>query len=1406
MDRDLPRGALPADSAFVSLTAMSVRILIVEGDPLAALDLGGQLAAQNYSVAGMADTGERAVVLAGKLNPDLILMEIGPGNPMEGVSAAIHIREQLGLPVIFLTTSDEDSILERAKHAEPVGYLVKPIDSRNLRAAIEMGLHQHRVREELRRKLAMLDKFASQVPGMLYQFVRRPDGTYCLPFSTERIKVIFGLRPEEVRDDATPIFHAIVAEDRSKIAASIESSARHMTPWQCEYRVQLPGHPIRWLWGESVPEKLADGSIIWHGFNRDITENKRAEQAVVESEELFRIAFFTSPDSININRLDDGRYVMINQGFSRITGYASEEVIGKTSLELSIWVDPSDREKLVQGLKRDGFVHNLEARYQMKDGRIRMGLMSATVIHLKGVPHILSITRDIEDLRSTQEALRLSERRYRTLYETMTQGVVYQDAAGIILSANPAAEKLLGLTLEQMQGRSSLDPRWRSTHEDGSVFPGDEHPAILSLKTGKPVRNVIMGVFHPLREDYVWLKVDAHPQFRENETKPWQVYAMFDDITERKRAEAALRQSEEKFRAVVECSPTAMYIYRLESEDRLILMGANPSTDRVLGMSHQALLGKTIEEAFPKLAETEIPDMYRRVARGETGPQSFEITYQDERISGFYHVHVFRTGPASIAVAFDEISERKRAELALRASLEEKEALIKEVHHRVKNNLQIVGSLLNLQASRVKDPASLAALHDTQHRIRSMALVHETLYRSGNLARIKVSHYLKNLCQFLSSFHHRSEVSVRLCGEATEVEMEIDQAIPCGLIVNELVTNALKHAFPQGRSGEVRVVLRAPDCDLLVLAVSDDGVGLPAGATPESSQTLGLQLVLHLAKQLRAALEIKREPGTQFVLTIPLSCGEAGNRPPDCRAQGGEPPTILEPSPFNGRPQAGEGLDETGDLDSPPARRPVPKGVEETWLEPEQKWRQILLTTPQIVISLDPEGRIVFANQHFCLLTGWSQEEVLGQNWFEMVIPPEVREKVRNIFGAVMRAANTLDYSVYENEIRTRGGQRRTVAWSNVLTKNRQGAVVDVTCLGVDLTERQRAEAALRRSEREKELLLNSTVELFCYYDLELRIQWANQAAASSVGLKPDQLVGHHCYQIWHRQTEPCPNCPVLQARETRQGQQLELMTPDGRYWSIRGYPVFDEKGDMVGLTEFGQDITERKQAELALRASLEEKTVLLKELHHRVKNNLQIVGSLLRLQANRLQEADSLAALQDAQNRVRSISLVHEILYRSSNLARIKLLDYLQSLCAHLRNSFSAQAPQVSLSVELSDSSLDLPVDQATPYGLIINELVTNAFKHAFPEGRPGQIRVSLQAGNEADSRLKMVVTDNGVGWPPALDVENPTTVGLQLVGNLARQLRSTLSIHRESGATTVAILPISEIHEKFPPSPSSP
>jgi len=220
------------------------------------------------------------------------------------------------------------------------------------------------------------------------------------------------------------------------------------------------------------------------------------------------------------------------------------------------------------------------------------------------------------------------------------------------------------------------------------------------------------------------------------------------------------------------------------------------------------------------------------------------------------------------ALAQQELAERKEAEDQLKASLAEKEVLLKEIHHRVKNNLQVISSLLYLQSQQIEDPETLAVLQESQHRVRSMALVHERLYQTEGLARVDAAEYLLTLTNYLFRSYEVGFGRIKLSVDVDAVSLGIDTALPCGLIVNELLSNALKHAYPDGQGGEILVQLHAIGEGRYLLVIGDDGLGFPDHLDFRHTRSLGLRLVNTLVDQLEGEIRLDTRQGTRFEISF----------------------------------------------------------------------------------------------------------------------------------------------------------------------------------------------------------------------------------------------------------------------------------------------------------------------------------------------------------------------------------------------------------------------------------------------------------------------------------------------------------------------------------------------------------
>jgi PAS domain S-box-containing protein len=300
------------------------------------------------------------------------------------------------------------------------------------------------------------------------------------------------------------------------------------------------------------------------------------------------------------------------------------------------------------------------------------------------------------------------------------------------------------------------------------------------------------------------------------------------------------------------------------------------------------------------------------------------------------------------------------------------------------------------------------------------------------------------------------------------------------------------------------------------------------------------------------------------------------------------------------------------------------------------------------------------------------------------------------------------------------------------------------------------------------------------------KIVAVNQAASELLGYEQNELIEQPIEMILaHEETAGFERTRLAQllTASSIHDSEATFVTKDARMIpvSLSASVVKDQAGAEQGTVYVGRDLTKRKQAEEQIRASLREKNVLLREIHHRVKNNLQITASLLMLQSGFIENKQVLKTLGESQNRIQSMALVHETLYQSEDLAQVDFADYVQKLTKHLFRSYDADPGTITLQVN-ADSVL-LNIDAVVHCGLIINELLSNALKYAFPDGQTGQIRIDLHPGD--DEQLLLVVSDNGVGLPAKVQFRQAESLGLQLVEMLAEQLEGTVELDRSGGTT---------------------
>ncbi len=455
--------------------------------------------------------------------------------------------------------------------------------------------------------------------------------------------------------------------------------------------------------------------------------------------------------------------------------------------------------------------------------------------------------------------------------------------------------------------------------------------------------------------------------------------------------------------------------------------------------------------------------------------------------------------------------------------------------------------------------------------------------------------------------------------------------------------------------------------------------------------------------------------------------------------------------------------------------------TERKFLEENYRFHSMLLNQIQdLVTATDLDGNITFVNDAECRMLRKSRDELVGKPVSQYGSNTAMGATQEEIFDTVTREG------AWHGEVVNYDADGNQVILDSRVWKifDDAGNPIGLCGIATNITERKMMEEALASSEKEKSLILNSTYEMYCYYNKELQIQWANQAAADSVSMNPEDMIGLHCYRVWHNRETPCENCPVLKAKETGKAQESELNTSDGRIWFLRGFPVFDEKGEITALVEFGQDITDRKKAEQQVLQALREKETLLSEIHHRVKNNFQVITSLLNFQSRSIKEPEIRMKVDEIQQRIRAMALIHEKLYQTGNLTSIDFKQYAGIIVTELNYAYSREKDEDLKSMEVNIEDITLNIEKAIPCGLIINELVSNSLKHAFPDDTIEEPRITISM-EESKNRVHLRVGDNGVGLPDDIDPENTQSMGMSLVPLLINQLNGTMEVDTSEGTT---------------------
>lgn len=711
-------------------------------------------------------------------------------------------------------------------------------------------------------------------------------------------------------------------------------------------RAQLALQQLNEQLDQRIQERTAQLHQLTLELQAEIDERRQVEAALRHSEERFRLLFDSSPMGKALVSLDK-QFLMVNSTFCQLTGYSHAELMGMTVTEITYRDDRHlEQDAINRLLQGTDTIVKFEKRYITKQGNLLWVTITETLFkETDGSPlHFLRAIEDISDRKQQELANQQQADRDRLLY-TITQRIrqtldledilqtavdevqeTFQADRVLIFRMQPNATNLVIKETVRPGYPSCIAMAWTEEqflpdcydyYRQGKprivadVFHDQWSDCIADFMRQMQVQSKIVAPITQTQEDgsiKIWGLLIVHACAELRQWQPQEAdflqqiadqlaiaiqqanlyHQAQQELQERQQAEQALRDSEARYRAIVEDQTELITRYLPDTS----LTFVNPAFCRYFGGTPADFLHRSFLSLIPPEEHNQVRQTVQALLNGEPviiAEHRVVLPTGEVRWQQWTDRAIFNDQGELVELqgVGRDITDRKRAEDSIRASLREKEVLLKEVHHRVKNNLQMVSSLLSLQAGIVQNDQVTAAFVESQRRIKVMALVHEKLYRSENLDQIDFADYVQELVYDLFQSYMGGFSDIALDVDIDRVNFSVDTAVTCGLIINELVSNAVKYAFPHGRAGTITVqftrlcpessnsvvdeYLSSPPSNSLRtlqyrLVVGDDGVGIPETIDIYNTESLGLQLVCALTQELAGVINLDRNRGTRFTI------------------------------------------------------------------------------------------------------------------------------------------------------------------------------------------------------------------------------------------------------------------------------------------------------------------------------------------------------------------------------------------------------------------------------------------------------------------------------------------------------------------------------------------------------------
>jgi PAS domain S-box-containing protein len=762
-----------------------------------------------------------------------------------------------------------------------------PYFEKNIRATVIYNITDRKQNElNLRESERTLSTLMNSLPGMAYRCEN--DENLTMLFVSNGFQALTGYKPKDILQNKKISFSEIThPEHRKSLKSVIQKALRTKSPFEIEYQLINASGQAKWVWEKGEGVFSDDGKLLFiEGFITDINEKKQFELELKRSRENYKSLVDYSPDGVIIHI--DGVMKFANPSGLKIVGVNDfEELENISALDFILPEYHKQTIERISKVKAGEDLDFVEIKIKNKKGEIVVLETKPTIIKFNGIEAIQVVFHDTSEkklLLKEQARAQIAEETNELLEQEITKRKVIQlklqesqkytrliingsldmicasDRQGFITEFNQAAQQTFGYSQEEVIGKhvSMLyeDPKERKKITDDELYSkgayagevtnrrknGEKFIAFLSASVLKNDDGEVIGAMGVSR-----------------------------DISELKQAEGKLRKQSAKFNAIIETS--SHLIWTVDKNICLTTFNQNLDKELKTRYGREAKIGLSM---IPQTAELQkeynsfLLKKYEKAFAGE--PQYFDIYFTDknglENWREIYLNPIWAEDGSVLEVSgiSHDITEKKISEERIRLSLQEKEVLLKEVHHRVKNNLQVISSILNLQSSYVKDEGTLQILKESQNRIKSMAFIHESLYQTKDFSSINFTEYVVNLSQNLIHSYSNFDHEIKLNLDIQNVFLNLDLAIPCGLIINEIVSNALKYAFVDNSlGGEIAIVMKISG-ENLILNIGDNGRGLPPNIDYRNTESLGLQLVVTLTDQLSGTIALDLKKGTNYTI------------------------------------------------------------------------------------------------------------------------------------------------------------------------------------------------------------------------------------------------------------------------------------------------------------------------------------------------------------------------------------------------------------------------------------------------------------------------------------------------------------------------------------------------------------